>query len=328
MTHKITRQQFIDRLRETDPFADEGQFGRLDLSGCPSFFEAELADLESKPDMFAPADYSGQNGNSLRDFLRGIDSDDEAIAEAAKMPGAPANLVAEFKVRKATEIAVQFKRAAGGRYLETDDNMDALVKTLAKSALGYSNADTEQLVTEIQDVGFWTVDNLLTVFNAVFDAGELPDYPKGVYRPLRGETWEQISRMSQAGQILPALVLGLECALDRNLSIGVVLDNVVADPAYRGLVNGLTLFIWKAATPQFNEAQSGEFQEFLMRYAGTRPWNIPILNEAYRAFLHKEAAAPEPEPQTYEREDFDQLDDASLENLRLAVIREKNRSRR
>src|ERR1700751_4543305 len=114
---KQTLQQKMQELRNSDPFADERQFGRLDLSGCPSFFEAELTEQETKPNRFEPADYSGADRHGLRDFLRGLDSDNDAIETAAKMPGASPDLKAEFADRKATKIAVKFKRAAEGRYL-------------------------------------------------------------------------------------------------------------------------------------------------------------------------------------------------------------------
>ena len=317
----------IDRLRASDPFADEAQFGQIDLSGCPSFFEAELRDLESKPDKFEQNDFLEVNKSGLRDFLEAADSDDSVIAEAARMPGASADLVAEFKDRKATEIAVKFKRAAGGRYLSTDDNMDALVKTMAESALGYSNMDSEELVTRLQDGGFWTVENLRAVFNDLFNSGELPDYPAGSYRPLRAEDWETISRTAQAGQPIPALVFGLEKALDRNLSIGVAIDSVLNDPVLRPLVNGLVFYIWQAITPEFNSQESEPFQSFLSSYAGkNRPWNLPLVTAAWRSYQDKRSVperVDQTEPESYEPADFDKLSDAELENLRIALLRER-----
>ena len=334
MTTKLTRQQMIERLRQSDPFADEGQFGKLDLSGCPSFFEAELSELENKKDPFEPAD-SGTNKRGLKDFLRGLDEDDSAIEDAARMPGAPADLVADFKDRKATDIALRFKKAAGGRYVSTDDNMDALVKTLAESALNFSNMDTEELVTRLQSAGYWTVENLLTVFNSLFDSGTLPDYPEGVYRPLRDEDWEQIARLAQGGAVLPALVYGLRKALDLPNTSTLVIENILADPNRRGLVNSLTLFIFKSGTPGFDERDNEAFEQFLAEFAGGRPWNISTLSEAWKAFQAEKRAVlrdkalglSQPEAESYEPQDFDKLSDSELENLRIAVLRERAKSK-
>jgi hypothetical protein len=331
MTEKLTRQQMIDRLRASDPFADEAQFGQIDLSGCPSFFEAELAEKESKKDPFDQKnDYLEVNRSGLRNFLEAADSDDSVIAEVARMPGGSPDLKAEFADRKATQIAVAFKRAAGGRYLSTDDNMDALVKTMAESALGYSNMDSEELVTRLQDAGFWTVDNLLAVFNELFNSGNLPDYPSGTYRPLRSEDWLTISRTAQAGQPIQALVFGLEKALDRNLSIGVAIDSVLNDPALRGLVNGLVLYIWQSINPEFNSQESEPFQSFLSAYAGkNRPWNLPLVTAAWRAYQGQRSApeVDQTEHESYEPADFDRLSDSELDSLRVAVLRERAKSK-
>jgi hypothetical protein len=330
MKAKLSRDEMIQKLRETDPFAAEN-FGQLDLSGCPSYFEAELTELESKKDPFDQKnDFLEVNRSGLRNFLEAADSDDSVIEEVARMPGASPDLKAEFADRKATEIAVKFKRAAGGRYLSTDDNMDALVKTMAESALGYSNMDSEELVTRLQDAGFWTVDNLLAVFNELFNSGNLPDYPSGTYRPLRSEDWLTISRTAQAGQPIQALVFGLEKALDRNLSIGVAVDSVLNDPALRGLVNGLVYFIWQAINPEFNSQESEPFQSFLSSYAGkNRPWNLPLVTAAWRAYQGQRSApeVDQTEAESYEPADFDRLSDTELESLRVSVLREMAKSR-
>jgi hypothetical protein len=323
---KETKEQVFARLRASDPFIE---FENLDTRGLPSFQDIVTEEMENKRDPFEQNDFLEINKSGLRNFLRGIEGDDDAIESAAKMPGASPDLKAEFADRKATEIAVKFKRAAGGRYLSTDENMDALVKTMAESALGYSNMDSEELVTRLQDAEFWTVENLLTVFDELFNSGNLPDYPEGVYRPLRAEDWETISRTAQAGQPIQALVFGLERALDRNLSIGVAIDSVLNDPALRGLVNGLVYFIWQAITPEFDSQQSEQFQSFLSSYAGkNRPWNLPLVTAAWRAY--QERSAPEvdqTEQESYEPADFDRLSDSELESLRVAVLRERSKTR-
>jgi hypothetical protein len=324
---KQTKEQVIARLREADPFVE---FENLDTRGLPSFWESELEAAENRIDKFEQNDYLETNKSGLRDFLKGLDSDNEAIADAARMSGASADLVAEFKDRKATEIAIQFKKAARGRYVPTDENMDLLVQTLAEATLGYSNMDTEDLVTRLQSAGVWNVDNLLTVFNRLFDSGELPDYPAGSYRPLRAEDWETISRTAQAGQPIQALVFGLEKALDRNLSIGVAIDSVLNDPALRGLVNGLVLFIWQSITPEFDSQESEPFQSFLSSYAGkNRPWNLPLVTAAWRAYQGKRSApeVDQTEAESYEPADFDRLSDTELESLRVAVLRERAKTK-
>jgi hypothetical protein len=336
MTEKLTRQQMIDRLRASDPFADEAQFGQIDLSGCPSFFEAELAEKENKRDPFDQKnDYLEINKSGLRNFIESAGSDDSVIEEAARMPGASPDLKAELADRRANDVAVKFKRATNGRYVSTDSNMELLVESLAESELGYSNMPVDDLVTRLQSRGVWTVQNLLDVFDELFSSGEMPDYPRGVYRPLRAEDWEQIARLAQAGQVLPALTFGLQKALDLPNTSTLVIENILVDPSLRGLVNGLTLFIFQAGTPDFDDRDKTTFQEFLSDFAGSRPWNLPIITEAWKSFqaekrgvLQDRAESPnQSEEQGFEPQDFDRLSDTELEALRVAVLRERSKTR-
>jgi hypothetical protein len=99
--------------------------------------------------------------------------------------------------------------------------------------LGYSNMDSEQLVTRLQSAGFWTVEHLMEAFEALYDSGTLPEYADGVYHPLRAEDWERIARLCQAGNADLALIWGLKQSLDLDNTSSFVFDNIIVQPHSR-----------------------------------------------------------------------------------------------
>lgn len=325
-----TKQQLFEELRSSDPFVE---YENLDTRGFPSLHEAKLRELESKPDPFKQNDFLEVNKSGLRDFLRGVEDDDSLIAEAATRPGASSELVTEFRDRRATNIAIKFKQQVGDKYVATDENMDALVQTLAESVLGYSNMESEELVMRLLGAGFWSVENLVAVFNNLFESGNIPDYPDGCYRPLSSAQWEEVSRISQMGRPLDAVAFGLRIAL--RLPDNANLDFVMTSRDYRELVDGLVLHVWKAATADFDQRNDEAFNDFVFKFAGNRPLTLPIVSSAWQAFVAdqrsilraKALGLSEPEPQGFEPSDFDKLSDAQLNDLRLGVLREKAKLR-
>src|ERR1700757_4090041 len=121
---KETKEQVIARLREADPFVE---FENLDTRGLPSFWESELEAAENKTDKFEQNDYLETNKSGLRDFLKGLDSDNEAIADAARMAGADPSVIADHLDRVAQQIGIDFKKAVGKRYVQCDENLVAMV---------------------------------------------------------------------------------------------------------------------------------------------------------------------------------------------------------
>lgn len=326
----------IDRLRASDPFADEAQFGQLDLSGCPSFFEAELAEQENRKDPFESADYSGADKHGLKDFLRGIDSDDAAIADAACLPGADPAIVSDHFDRVATRVGEEFKTAVGNRYIQCDENLQALVDLLCLKYLRYlPSQDVEENVSLLQSKGFWTKNNLVAAFAELWTSGQLPVYPDGTAKPLTAEEVEYIQRTAQTGNVFEAIVYGLKCSLGLKNTSQLVIDHCLTNPANRELVDGLVMLVFTAIEPGFDAREIVAFKDFALEYAGDRPLTLPICGQAYRAFVQEKRSTvgdktvepSQSEPRGFEPQDFDELSDAELETLRVAVLRERAKSK-
>jgi len=321
----------IDRLRASDPFADEAQFGQIDLSGCPSFFEAELAEKENKKDPFEPADYSGENKHGLQDFLRGIDSDNDAIESAARMAGADPSVIADHLDRVAQQIGIDFKKAVGKRYVQCDENLVAMVDWLCEKSLHYTpDQDVEENITLLQREGFWSKDNLLSAFYSLWESGTLPVYPSGVWVPMTEQQHEFFVRTAATGNWQQAIIFGLKSALRLRNTSDLVIDVIIADPQYRVLLDQLTMLAFVSSESGFDSRVQEEFNEFASQWAGDRPYTLRMLAEAYQAFQKEKRSVrdnQEPEPQEFEPQDFDRLSDSELESLRVAVLRERAKSR-
>jgi hypothetical protein len=138
----------MERIRNSDPWQEfyDRRFDQLDTKGLPTLNEAELKDLEAKADPFEQADPFGTGERAikvgLKQFLEGVESgeDDEAIADAARLPDANPNVKAEFADIRRTKEGNKFRELSHGRYLPTDQNLSTLVQCMAENSLGYSDA--------------------------------------------------------------------------------------------------------------------------------------------------------------------------------------------
>jgi hypothetical protein len=330
--------ELMNELRQSDPFtpAEDDMFNVVDLRGSVRGLAAQIEDLEVKPDPFDQTDSMNQTmrtKNGLRSFLTNIS--DDVIAEAARKPGAPAQLRAELADIRQNEIALAFKKAVGGRYVATDDNMALVVGTLAEKALGYSNADVETLVSKLDDAGYWTVENLVSVFEELWNDGLLVDYPDGYYTPWTAADLEVISRLAQAGQEVEALTYALRVALDLTSTHPLVIDSIGLDPKHRDLMRQITRFIWGARTPEFSATESDAFDSYLDGYVGNRPFTLPLIDAAWRAYQagqktvlrNRALGIDETKEPDFSPEGFDTLSDEEIARLKDATFKFRAKGR-
>jgi hypothetical protein len=327
-----TLEQKMQELRNTDPFAADAN---LDLRGLPSFLQAEVEELEAKPDLFEQADAletTMASKNSLKKFLSEID--DSVIADVARMPNATPHLKAELADIQANEQAQEFRRRVPD-YPQYQENFEALVDWLCNECLKYCpDQDVEKNVTLLQQGGWWTASNLEIAYNRLFETGELPVYPEGTARALSAKTLTEMQRLCQMGRVLDGVALGLRMTFD--LAFNANLDAVMLDPSKTPVVNEVVMFCWKSSQDDYDARHDAEFEQFASEFAGSRAFNLPLLSSAWIAFKEqrksvlRDRAALElnrEQEQSYTPESFDQLSDIELENLRLAVMREKSRGR-
>jgi hypothetical protein len=331
--NKQSLEQKMQELRDSDPWME---FANLDTRGLPSFQDAVVEEMEGKPDPFEQVDAlqtTNAAKHGLRNFLQNPDND--TIRDAARMPGADASLVAEHYDRLAEAEAQEFRRRVPD-YPQYDENFEAIAQWLCQEGLHYTpNLPVEKLVELLQRDGFWTADNLEIAYNRLYESGELPVYPDGAARALSAETLTQMQRLCSMGQILDAVALGLRKTFD--LAPFENLDAVMLDPAKTPVVSEIVLFCWKSAQADYDSREDSAFTSFVYSFAGERGLTIPICQSAWAAYKEQRKSIlrdkalgiiHEPEPERFEPRDFDRLDDASLESLRLAVMKEKNRSRK
>jgi hypothetical protein len=335
-----TKAQLLAEIRSNDPFVDES-FGQLDTSGLRMFAEADLAEKVDAPDLFQRNDYLGQevNKDGLRKFLSNLDDDDETIRDAASRPGADPRLLADHLDRQASNVGLAFREAVGPEYVADDDNFEALVDYICEQGLGYvpAHVDVEDKCELLQSKNFWTVDNLMVAFRALWESGDLPVYPDGIWKPLTAQECEALVRIAASGNQLGAVAFGIKKALQWDDVSAPALEAVINDPNYRPLVNELIMLAFTAGEASFDARLQTQFEQFAEQWAGRRPFTLKMLAESYAAFQQERKSVlrdkalginTNPEPETFEAADFDRLSDAELERLRIDVLREKARTGR
>jgi hypothetical protein len=183
------------------------------------------------------------------------------------------NFRAEVRDRKGELVAEQFKRANPG-YMPTEANYRAITATLAYNALGpsYQDMDLDQ-VTALIEGGFWTLENLTACFHVLTRDGLL-DVAAGEPRNLSERESLRVARLAQAGRSDEAIGEFLRCSLDgQEPSL-----EMVSDPRYRNLCNDAVLTVFENA--QLDYVATPARQKFLLRYAGSRPLTLALLQRA------------------------------------------------
>jgi hypothetical protein len=324
--HDPTPQQQQSIIAKESAWIDAEQFAPLDLSAFPALAPSPVPDKHD--DHFA-RDWRDTpltaSANALRAFVS--DPDAEALDRAGSETG-NADFRAEVRDRRGETTATAFKRA-NPAYIPTRRNYETIATTLAFNALPTSeqSGTTDEIVTALIDGGFWTVPNLTACYHALTAEGLL-DVPAGSTRNLSSAERLQVSRAAQAGQIDQAIGMYLKFALD-----GEDPDmSMVNDPAYIDVCNDAVYAVFEDTQLDFEPTP--ERQQYLMRYAGSRPLTLPLLQQAWRSCQANEQRHERSELLSPLREqdqppsarELDDLPDAAVENLYRASLREYVRS--
>jgi hypothetical protein len=264
------QQRIID---QESAWIDQQFSGGLDLSQFPSL--APPPPPDSHDDRFARTwEDSGlsRDATALRQFVSNPDTD--ALDRAGRETG-DLNFRAEVRDRQGELIAEAFKRANPG-YIPTEANYRAITATLIHNALGPSHQDLElgDQVSALIEGGFWTVDNLTACYHALTQEGLL-EVELGEPRNLNEREKLRVARLAQAGRADEAIGEFLRCAMD-----GVEPSmELVNDPSYRNLCNDAVLTVFENA--QLDYVATPARQKFLLRYAGSRPLTLALLQRAW-----------------------------------------------
>jgi len=287
----------------------DNAFGQLDLSAFPAL--NELPPDNKHDDRFAKHwSDTPFNAGELRSFLENLDVD--AMTETGS-----SDLLRDIRDRRAEEVVREFKRACP-EYLPTDSNFDDMLRTLSFNAFGVDHYDdADAMIDRLMEQGYWTVDNLTRVYEALDREGILAR-PAGEPRNLNERERLRVARLAQAGRVDEAIGEYLRCALDGDEPT----MELVNDPKYRGLCDDAVLTVFEET--QLDYVPTAARKAYLLRFAGNRPLTIPLLQQAWkscqqnesrreRSALLNQIERPEPEPVTPQQ--IDALDDSAVDRL-------------
>jgi hypothetical protein len=186
------------------------QFAPLDLS--------QFVDFQEPP---APEAHDGRfsrhwtdtplnaSAAALRNFVSDPPLD---VLDRVGQETGNAGFRSEVRDRKGETVAGSFKRA-NPEYLPTDNNYRLMATTLAFNAGIQQDGDLRDIVDDLIDAGFWTVQNLAATYRAL-DAEGMLDVPAGSARKLSTAERLRVTRLAQSGRVDQAIGEYLKCALD------------------------------------------------------------------------------------------------------------------
>lgn len=252
----------------------DNAFGQLDLSAFPAL--NELPPEDKHDDRFSK-DWRDTPFNASASALRHFvsDPDAEALAQIAVETGNE-DIARDLRDRRGERVVLEFKQR-NPDYLPTDANYRSLTMTLAFNALPPSeqNADPDILVDRLIESGHWTAANLEACYLALNREGLL-DRPAGEPRNLTERERLRVARLAQAGRIDEAIGEYLRCALDGD-EPGMDLIN---DPKYRTLCGDAVYEVFQNI--QLDYVETASRKAYLLRFAGTRPLTVRLLEQAWK----------------------------------------------
>lgn len=291
-------------------------FGGIDLSAFPAL--NEVTTEPAHDDRFARS-YGDtalrRSAADLRNFVS--DPDAEALERVGNETGNP-GFLAEVRDQRAEAVVLAFKRSRPS-YLPTPDNYDAMLTTLAFN----SNLTPEEQRGDNGDVadllmarGYWTIENLQRVHDALMNEGLL-DVAAGEPRNLSERERLRVARMAQAGRIDEAIGEYLRCALDGDEPDMALIN----DPKYRGLCNDAVYEVFQNI--QLDYVETAPRKAYLLRFAGTRPLTVRLLEQAWKSCQENERRRERgellsqigPQSQPVGEKEIDALDDSAVDRL-------------
>jgi hypothetical protein len=270
----LTPDQQRQIIAKESAWVDDG-FGQLDLTAFPAL--NELPQAQSHDNRFAK-DWRdtalSASATALREFVSNPDV--ESLQRAGAETG-NTGFIDEVRERKGESVATAFRRQCPD-YLPTDANYDLMVDTLAFNALPASQqeGETNEIVADLIDGGFWTIANLHLCFLALQAEGLL-EIAMGSTRALSTAERLRVTRLAQSGRVDAAIGEFLRCSLD-----GEEPDmDMLNDPAYLDACNAAVYSVF--TDTQLDYSTTPEREAYLMRYAGTRPLTLALLQAAWEA---------------------------------------------
>lgn len=301
---------------ESAAFLDDG-FGQLDLSQFPSLQPPPTG--KSRDDGRFAKHWTdtplSASAAALRDFVANPDT--ESLQRVADEIGQE-EFVDEVRQRKGERIAQLFKQARP-QYLPLDENLDAMVATMAFNYLPPSEQDggTKTLIGRLIEAGAWDVSHLCAVFDALESEGILV-LPAGEPRNLTEREQLRVARMAQSGRTDEAIGEYLRCALHGEEPT----LEMVTDPAYRAVCDDAVLTVFEEVTLDY--VPTPERKTYLLRHCGNRPLTLGLLQQAWRACQDNEQRHERGEllnqfqqtdSEPVSPKEIDALDDASVDRL-------------
>ena len=303
-------------------FVDD-RFGGLDLSGCPSLRETEpepefldedrhgLSRIDSRGSGFASA--------GLKKFLK--QPDQAALEEIAPHnPGA------------AEEIETRRQLAEVQRFMETHP------------AYHRSEQNYNEMMTWLQEHKLsFTAENLGRSYVALSRSGELEQKPDEIRRLSESDRLA-IARQAASGDVAGAIGNYIVARLPRDVAEQYVntdsyqaAQEVLADPQCRDLLNEAALFVWGHSREDFNPAEDADFLNYVKAASKSKPLTTPYIQSLFerwqvgRRDQRREQLLGFGQANTAENAqeppDLDSLDDATIERLRQATLREHAKQR-
>lgn len=151
----------------------------------------------------------------------------------------------------------------------------------------------------------------------------------GTARNLSERERLHVVRLAQSGNTQGAIDQFLGYALDEDsLSI-----DIIADPAYRGVLDTAVMFVFETATVDY--VPNEERRSFLLHFAAGRPLTFPLLNQAWSTLKAREASYARTESlESAQRREFapaslrqmDDMDDESFDRLYHNTLRAYSQS--
>ena len=290
-------------------------FGGIDLSQFP---QLQSPPPESRDDGRFAKHWTDTpfNAGDLRSFIENPDA--ETLQRVAEETGNE-DFARDVRDRRGEEVVREFKRRCP-EYLATEENYNAMLATLSYNALEKheQDLDPDDQVDVLMSRGHWTVANLEAVYHAL-DREGLLDTPAGEPRNLSERERLRVARLAQAGRIDEAIGEYLRCALDGD-EPGMDLIN---DPKYRGLCSDAVYEVFQNI--QLDYVGTAPRKAYLLRFAGTRPLTVRLLEQAWKSCQENEKRRergvildqmqrPQEAPPVSAKE-IDALDDDSVDKL-------------
>jgi hypothetical protein len=135
-------------------------------------------------------------------------------------------------------------------------------------------------------------------------------------RELTDEEIQEVTWLAQSGSAVAAAERYIVHAIPRATELG---EQILRDPKFSSTIDAAVLFAWTRSRNDYSLSDK-DFPKYLKRYARHKRLTLALLDAAFDAWKHEPSEVegdPAPEPAI----DFEEMDDAEVENTYKAVAR-------